>query len=211
MLETIHQLRRIAGKLSIFSPNDRRRVFDVFLRYKLRNTQSAIEVGEYLRIVISRLDNDDNATALDHDSLLMCLSILGNRSGYLIPENPNDWIPVLKSELELMRAAIAKLCRSNSKRSMSEYIAMLESEQTQRKRNTELALEELISTVLDAFEPNGILRRLSSSEEDRKWLEKNDLFIAILEKYEAIEKYKSSGTFVRDFWIMYKMKQSMGI
>lgn len=138
------------------------------------------------------------------------INLIGNEVNYQQTVCENT-IADMKRHLENVQQRLKKIARSKSCKSIVELIEVIESDQQHQRARTDKSINDLLDTVISAFDPDTVLQQIGSDSADAKWLKKNEIYKAIENKHENIRQYKQSGKFHRDYWIMHKINGQVGL
>ena len=220
----------LAQKLEYKSPSFKEEVVRLYLRYCLSKSNSVDEAKEMLTEIHSKLSGPNAGTASDSSTpdvlhaldksnnsadvveldeaiqsqLKKCLDLLGfdgEGENYSV----NEYISELHADLQGVREELAVLVKSKSGRNISSLLQLLAENDRNQRLRLDKSIDDLISTIVSAFEPEKLLNMVEENESSRSWLEKNVLFRELKNKHKSIEQYRDNGKFLRDFWIMYKI------
>lgn len=173
-----------------------------YLHYHLRNISSVESAKRILRITLANIKNVLNVSSDERDSRVFEIAELIGLDIDAQSISNCDAEHEIFIGLEQLRDRLSGIVKSRSKRTILDLLNILEEDKLSRRSCLDESVDNLMASLISAFEPQRILNTVDGDEASREWLKKNSLYEELKNKYENIQKYRESGKFLRDFWIM---------
>lgn len=194
----------LVHKTSDRSEKFRSKVTKYYLLYHLQNIRSVESAKRILRNTLAYIDGKGSVSEEVIDSRVFQIAELIGVDFDSNLMSSNDAIHNVLIGLEQVRDRLSDVVKSRSTQNILDLLKILEEDKLNKRSYLDKSINDLITSLVSAFEPERILNSVDEDEASREWLKQNSLYEELNNKYENIQKYRESGKFLRDFWLMNK-------
>jgi len=173
-----------------------------YLHYHLRDTSRIESAKRILRLSMNYVENTSNDSIETSDSRVLEIAELIGLRVDADSMSRGDFLHNVFIGLEQVRDRLSAMVKSRSERNILDLLNIIEEDRLSKRSCLNKSVDDLIISLISAFEPERILNTVDEDEASREWLKQNSLYDELKNKYENIQKYRESGKFLRDFWIM---------
>ena len=203
MAETIATgIPSLMRKSSEKSEQLRTKVIRHYLHFHLRNSTSVESARRILRTALSHIEGTRKVRIEPCGNRIFEIAELIGLEFDVDSTSIDDVIHNVLTVLEQFRGRLSDVVKSRSERTILDLLNILEEDKLNKRSCLDKSVDDLMESLISAFEPERLLNTLDQDEASLEWLKKNSLYEELKNKYENIQKYRESGKFLRDFWIL---------